>query len=54
VDVVAYYDENNFLILPSQYELKLKGVLVEVHMTICHHCIKKSKDDISMLSYEDL
>ena len=48
------YDENNFPIPPSQYELKLKRVLVAVHMAIWHHCIKKSKGDISMPSYENL
>ncbi|KAG2045159.1 hypothetical protein BDR03DRAFT_976993 [Suillus americanus] len=41
------YDENHKLILPSQYESKLKGALVEVHMAICHHRIKSSKRDIS-------
>ncbi|KAG2339461.1 hypothetical protein BDR05DRAFT_1039141 [Suillus weaverae] len=40
------YDENHKLILPSQYESKLKGALVEVHMAICHHRIKSSKRDI--------
>ncbi|KAG0695959.1 hypothetical protein DFH29DRAFT_1004996 [Suillus ampliporus] len=40
------YDENHNLIPPIQYESKLKGVLVEVHMAICHHCIKSSKCDI--------
>ncbi|KAG0708006.1 hypothetical protein DFH29DRAFT_871261 [Suillus ampliporus] len=40
------YDENHNLIPPIQYESKLKGVLVEVHMAICHHRIKSSKHDI--------
>ncbi|KAG2153133.1 uncharacterized protein EDB93DRAFT_1102872 [Suillus bovinus] len=40
------YDENHKLIPPSQYESKLKGALVEVHMAICHHRIKSSRHDI--------
>jgi hypothetical protein len=40
------YDENHKLIPPSQYESKLKGALVEVHMAICHHRIKSSRRDI--------
>ena len=40
------YDENHNLISPSQYESKLKGALVEVHMAIYHHHIKSSKRDI--------
>ncbi|KAG1908162.1 uncharacterized protein F5891DRAFT_1179681 [Suillus fuscotomentosus] len=38
------YDENHILIPPLQYEAKLRGVLVEVHMAFCH--TKKSKCDI--------
>jgi hypothetical protein len=40
------YDENHDLIPPSQYESKLKGALVKVHMAIYHHRIKSSKRDI--------
>ena len=40
------YDENHNLISPSQYESKLKGALVKVHMAIYHHHIKPSKHDI--------
>jgi hypothetical protein len=40
------YDENHVLIPPLQYESKLKGALVEVHMAFCHHRINKSKRDI--------
>ncbi|KAG2055899.1 hypothetical protein BDR06DRAFT_1043603 [Suillus hirtellus] len=38
------YDENHILIPPLQYEAKLRGALVEVHMAFCH--TKKSKCDI--------
>jgi hypothetical protein len=44
------YDENHNLIPPSQYESKLKGAVVEVHMAICHHHIKSSKRDIRDLA----
>ncbi|KAG1854529.1 hypothetical protein F4604DRAFT_1802717 [Suillus subluteus] len=37
---------NHNLIPPIQYESKLKGTLVEVHMAICHHRIKSSRRDI--------
>ncbi|KAG1819468.1 uncharacterized protein BJ212DRAFT_1478704 [Suillus subaureus] len=40
------YDQNHVLIPPLQYEVKLKGVLVEVHMAFYHHCMKKSRCDI--------
>ncbi|KAG1758310.1 hypothetical protein EDD22DRAFT_998796 [Suillus occidentalis] len=40
------YNENHILIPPHQYESKLKGALVEVHMAFCHHRINKSKRDI--------
>ncbi|KAG2132148.1 uncharacterized protein EDB93DRAFT_1255334 [Suillus bovinus] len=40
------YDKNHVLIPPLQYESKLKGALVEVHMAFCHHRINKSKRDI--------
>ncbi|KAG2070008.1 hypothetical protein BDR04DRAFT_1118681 [Suillus decipiens] len=32
------YDKNHKLIPPTQYESKLNGTLVEVHMAIFHHC----------------
>ncbi|KAG2113261.1 hypothetical protein BD769DRAFT_1673797 [Suillus cothurnatus] len=31
------YNLDHKLILPSEYESKLKGALVEVHMAFCHH-----------------
>ncbi|KAG1809310.1 uncharacterized protein BJ212DRAFT_1484433 [Suillus subaureus] len=31
------YDLDHTLILPSQYESKLKGTLIEVHMAFCHY-----------------
>ncbi|KAG1899828.1 uncharacterized protein F5891DRAFT_1189291 [Suillus fuscotomentosus] len=40
------YDESHVLIPPLQYEVKLKGALVEVHMAFCHHHMKTSKCDI--------
>ncbi|KAG1732556.1 hypothetical protein EDB19DRAFT_1831263 [Suillus lakei] len=40
------YNENHILIPPLQYESKLKGAHVEVHMAFCHHHINKSKHDI--------
>ncbi|KAG1722861.1 hypothetical protein EDB19DRAFT_1916434 [Suillus lakei] len=40
------YDENHVLIPPLQYEVKLKGALVEVHMAFCHNYVKKSKHNI--------
>ncbi|KAG2365279.1 hypothetical protein BDR07DRAFT_1481540 [Suillus spraguei] len=40
------YDQNHILIPPLQYEAKLKGTLVEVHMASYHHHTKKSKHDI--------
>ncbi|KAG1907217.1 uncharacterized protein F5891DRAFT_1181513 [Suillus fuscotomentosus] len=40
------YDSDHNLILPSQYESKLKGALVEVHMAFCHHRVKSRKHDI--------
>ena len=46
IQPLPVYDENHNLIPPSQYESKLKGALVKVHMAICHHHIKSSKRDI--------
>ncbi|OAX30739.1 hypothetical protein K503DRAFT_178495 [Rhizopogon vinicolor AM-OR11-026] len=43
------YDENHALIPPLQYESKLKGALVEVHMSIYHHRFKSKKRDVSSL-----
>ncbi|KAG1728760.1 uncharacterized protein EDB91DRAFT_1086000 [Suillus paluster] len=40
------YDLDHNLILPSEYESKLKGALVEVHMAFCHHQVKSTKHDI--------
>ncbi|KAG1811097.1 hypothetical protein EV424DRAFT_1542644 [Suillus variegatus] len=40
------YDESHVLIPPLQYEAKLKGALIEVHMAFCHHHIKTFKRDI--------
>ncbi|KAG1857480.1 hypothetical protein F4604DRAFT_1931432 [Suillus subluteus] len=40
------YDLDHNLILPSEYESKLKGALVEVHMAFCHHRVKSAKRDI--------
>ncbi|KAG2091238.1 hypothetical protein BD769DRAFT_1679436 [Suillus cothurnatus] len=40
------YDQNHVLIPPLQYEAKLKGALVEVHMAFYHHCVKNSRRDI--------
>ncbi|KAG2124066.1 hypothetical protein BD769DRAFT_1388879 [Suillus cothurnatus] len=40
------YDQNHVLIPPLQYEAKLKGALVEVHMAFYHHRVKKSRRDI--------
>ncbi|KAG1897283.1 uncharacterized protein F5891DRAFT_1192231 [Suillus fuscotomentosus] len=40
------YDSDHNLILLSQYESKLKGALVEVHMAFCHHRVKSRKCDI--------
>jgi hypothetical protein len=40
------YDEKYVLIPPFQYESKLKGGLVEVHMAFYHHHIKRTKRDV--------
>lgn len=40
------YDLDHKLIVPSEYESKLKGALVEVHMAFGHHRIKSAKRDI--------
>ena len=40
------YDEKHVLIAPFQYESKLKGVLVEVHMAFYRHRIKRTKRDV--------
>ena len=46
VQPLLAYDEDHNLIPPSQYESKLKGALVEVHMAIYHRRIKSLKHDI--------
>lgn len=40
------YDGNHGLIPPLEYESKLKGALVEVHMAFCHRRIKNAKRDV--------
>ncbi|KAG2087595.1 hypothetical protein BD769DRAFT_1680709 [Suillus cothurnatus] len=40
------YDTDHGLIPPLEYESKLKGALVEVHMAFCHHRIKNAKRDV--------
>ncbi|KIJ09216.1 hypothetical protein PAXINDRAFT_17684 [Paxillus involutus ATCC 200175] len=40
------YEEDRSPIPPRQYESKLRGTLVEVHMSFCYHHIKKSKKHI--------
>jgi hypothetical protein len=40
------YDTDYGLIPPLEYESKLKGALVEVHMVFCHHRIKNAKRDV--------
>jgi hypothetical protein len=37
------YDEKHVLVPPFQYESKLKGALVEVHMAFHQHRIKRTK-----------
>jgi hypothetical protein len=40
------YDDNHVLIPPLQYEFKLKGVFIEVHVAICHNRVKSKKRDV--------
>ncbi|KAG1837453.1 hypothetical protein DFJ58DRAFT_734345 [Suillus subalutaceus] len=46
VQPLPAYGENHIFIPPLQYESKLKGAPVEVHMAFCHHRIIKSKRDV--------
>ncbi|KIK77994.1 hypothetical protein PAXRUDRAFT_834770 [Paxillus rubicundulus Ve08.2h10] len=40
------YEEDGSLIQPRQYESKLRGALVEVHMSFCYHHIKILKKHV--------
>ncbi|KAG2055974.1 hypothetical protein BDR06DRAFT_970434 [Suillus hirtellus] len=40
------YDTDHSLIPPLEYESKLKGALVEVHMVFFHHRVKNAKHDV--------
>jgi hypothetical protein len=40
------YDTDHSLIPPLEYESKLKGALVEVHMAFFHHRVKNAKRDV--------
>ncbi|KAG1883850.1 hypothetical protein F4604DRAFT_1920366 [Suillus subluteus] len=48
------YDLDHNLILPSEYESKLKGALIEVHMAFCHHRVKSAKRDIFSAVLQEL
>ncbi|KAJ8585510.1 hypothetical protein M405DRAFT_407862 [Rhizopogon salebrosus TDB-379] len=45
------HDENHVLI---QYESKLKGALIEVHVAIYHHLIKSKKRDVFNVELQKL
>ncbi|KAJ8596161.1 hypothetical protein M405DRAFT_219443 [Rhizopogon salebrosus TDB-379] len=46
IQPLPVYDNNHVLIPPLQYESKLKGAFIEVHVAICHNRIKSKKHDV--------